>query len=417
MKRLLLYFTWLACLLPSVASTAWAQLGTVKSFQKISDTQGGFNGVLHDREYFGFSVTSLGDLDGDTVPELAVGAQLDDDGGENRGAVWVLFLNNNGTVKSAQKISDTQGGFTGVLDNGDSFGTSVANLGDLDGDGIPEMAVGAGGDEDGGSASCEGSTIGYCPRGAVWVLFMNKFGLVKSHQKISQTQGFFFGDLDDYDGFGQSVTNLGDLDGNGIPDLAVGANGDDDGGSGWLADHGAVWELFLDPGCVKDENLMINQKCNESSHEVNPQWVLVTCAIIDCCPFCPLKTIVDLVIRVQGDPYISVLLYFENLTDEAAREVKIEGNARWMAAARRLEILGKGTVTVRGLRVDPNSPLSAAVSPRMTVVRVLVANPTLRSGKMAPKRTKRYGIVDLMVDKLVKGHKLETATRTYRYWY
>ncbi len=40
-----------------------------------------------------------------------------------------------GWVLSHQKISDTQGGFTGRLDNVDWFGKSVASLGDLDGDG------------------------------------------------------------------------------------------------------------------------------------------------------------------------------------------------------------------------------------------------------------------------------------------
>ena len=82
------------------------------------------------------SVASLGDLDGDGVGDLAVGATGDDDGGVNRGAVWVLFLKKNGKVKSHQKISDTQGGFTGILDNGDWFGSSVASLGDLNGDGV-----------------------------------------------------------------------------------------------------------------------------------------------------------------------------------------------------------------------------------------------------------------------------------------
>ena len=37
-------------------------------------------------------MTSLGDLDGDGAGELAVGASWDDDGGPDRGAVWVLFL-------------------------------------------------------------------------------------------------------------------------------------------------------------------------------------------------------------------------------------------------------------------------------------------------------------------------------------
>ncbi|MCZ6613019.1 MAG: hypothetical protein O6941_10330 [Planctomycetota bacterium] len=52
------------------------------------------------------------------------------------GAVWVLFLNTDGTFKSHQKISDTQGGFTGTLADSDEFGNSVAALGDLDSDGV-----------------------------------------------------------------------------------------------------------------------------------------------------------------------------------------------------------------------------------------------------------------------------------------
>jgi len=120
----------------------FASDGTVKSHQKISDTEGGFTGVLDDTDQFGFPVASLGDLDGDGVTDLAVGAVNDDDGGPNRGAVWILFLNADGTVKSHQKISDIDGGFTGVLDDSDLFGAGVASLGDLDGDGVTDLAVG-----------------------------------------------------------------------------------------------------------------------------------------------------------------------------------------------------------------------------------------------------------------------------------
>jgi hypothetical protein len=67
--------------------------GTVQSEAKISDTAGGFGGVLDDVDFFGSSLASLGDLDGDGVADLAVGAIGDDDGGTSRGAVWVLLLN------------------------------------------------------------------------------------------------------------------------------------------------------------------------------------------------------------------------------------------------------------------------------------------------------------------------------------
>jgi hypothetical protein len=41
---------------------------------------------------FGFSAVALGDLDGDGIGDLAVGAWGDDDGGDSQGAVWILFL-------------------------------------------------------------------------------------------------------------------------------------------------------------------------------------------------------------------------------------------------------------------------------------------------------------------------------------
>ena len=81
-----------AALLLTAAQPAAAQPGWVLSHQKISPTEGGFTGRLDREDHFGFSVASLGDLDGDGMGDMAVGARSDDDGRSGRGAVWVLFL-------------------------------------------------------------------------------------------------------------------------------------------------------------------------------------------------------------------------------------------------------------------------------------------------------------------------------------
>ena len=97
---------------------------------------------LANNDRFGRAVAGIGDLDGDGIDDIAVGAEKDDDGGTNRGAVYVLMLNADGTVKAQQKISDNAGGLAAALDDGDAFGVSVAGLGDLNGDRTNDIAVG-----------------------------------------------------------------------------------------------------------------------------------------------------------------------------------------------------------------------------------------------------------------------------------
>lgn len=220
--------------------------GTVRQFQKISDTAGGFDGELDDDDQFGGAVADIGDLDGDGVADLAVGAENDSDGGNGKGAVWVLFINLDGTVKTAQKISSREGDFEDNLGSLDHFGSAVAGIGDLNNDGTNDLAVGAKNDDDGG-----------LDRGAVWILFLNSDGTVASEQKISQREGEFNGELANGDQFGAAIANIGDMDGDGTVDLAVGANMDDDGGM----DRGAIWILFM------KDNGEVNSQVKISSTE------------------------------------------------------------------------------------------------------------------------------------------------------
>ena len=203
--------------------------GSIKSSVEINS--GTTNGpTLANSDLFGRSVANMGDLDGDGVNDLAVGATHDDNGGANRGAVHIIFMNTNGSVKSSEEInSSTTNGPD--LNSSDFFSVSVANIGDLDGNGVNDLAAGAKGD----NAVPAGAN-----RGAVHIMFMNTDGSVKSTVEINSATPNGPA-LANTDIFGYGVTEIGDLDGNCVNDLAVGAPQDDDGGT----NRGAVHILFM----------------------------------------------------------------------------------------------------------------------------------------------------------------------------
>jgi hypothetical protein len=209
--------------------------GSVESTVEINGST--TNGpTLANGYWFGGSVANIDDLNGDGVNDLAVGVNLDSDAGKHRGAVHIIFMNTDGSVVSTVEINDdTDNGPT--LANNDRFGTGVANMGDLDGDGVNDLAVGARFDDIKSDGTDGGANWN---AGAVHIMFMNKDGSVKSTVEIndSTANGPTLGMGDT---FGTSMANIGDLDGNGINDLAVGARLDDEGGT----DRGAVHILFM----------------------------------------------------------------------------------------------------------------------------------------------------------------------------
>ncbi|MCK9481736.1 MAG: FG-GAP-like repeat-containing protein [Bacteroidia bacterium] len=197
--------------------------GKVKSYSRIND-----NNNLFGREHwhFGSSVANIGDIDGDGNTDLAVGEPDDTD------ALWILFLNSSGTLKGVQEIGEGKGGFTDSFDINPSFGHSVTNLGDIDGDGVNDIAVGAIGRT---YIDSVGSFFG-----AVWVLLLNADGTVKKNIKIGNGTGGFTGNIKNGDRFGWSVSRVPDLDGDSVPELAVGSTGFD-----VASGSGAVYILFL----------------------------------------------------------------------------------------------------------------------------------------------------------------------------
>ena len=199
-------------------------LGLVKASKQIRSLEEGFSGELVNGDQFGSSLANIGDLNGDGVPEIAVGASGDDTGGTDRGALWILFLNQDGTVKQSQKIASSVGGFDGELEDIDRFGSAVEHIGDLNNDGITELIVGADGMQDPRSSNNRVRKTG-----SAWVLFLTSQGTVENAQKISNEMGGFTGVLDIDDGFGASVEVLQPAYGNGQAVVAVGSPRDDDG--------------------------------------------------------------------------------------------------------------------------------------------------------------------------------------------
>ena len=128
-------------------------------------------------------------------------------------------------TSSVIKINRAESNGPANLMNRSQFGSSVADIGDLDRDGINDLVVGAKGEGTNKNPS----------QGAVYILFMTVTGAVKYHKRIGHLSNGG-PSLFTSDQFGASVCSIGDVNNDGINDLAVGA-------SGYVL--GAVYVLFM----------------------------------------------------------------------------------------------------------------------------------------------------------------------------
>jgi disulfide bond formation protein DsbB len=174
----------------------------------------GVPGIAEQADHFGAALAA-GDFDRDAFGDLAIGIQLDRDGGVGGGAVVVLYGSAAGlTATRVQLWTQDRPGVPEDAEDGDHFGVALA-AGDLNDDGAADLAVGVP-DEDLG-------TLG--DAGAVIVLYgAPAAGLTATGAQLwTQDSPDVLGVAELSDGFGNALAT-GDVDGDGFADLAVGVS-------------------------------------------------------------------------------------------------------------------------------------------------------------------------------------------------
>ncbi len=143
------------------------------------------------QDRLGLSVGRAGDVDGDGYPELIAGAPHHDASGVDAGAAYLYSTRDGSLVRQ----------FLGVHP-GDQAGAWVSGAGDVDGDGKPDVVVTALFDGPGGGVEPGSARV-----------FAGSDGTL-----LHTWYGEQHGDL-----FGYRAAVVGDADGDGTPDVAVGA--------------------------------------------------------------------------------------------------------------------------------------------------------------------------------------------------
>ena len=173
--------------------------------------------------HFGEVVAPVGDIDGDGAPELFVGAPGDHRDGEvwPPGRAW-LFSGASGAVLDSLDLP--LGG--GRRDA--QFGYDVAGVGDVSGDGVPDLLVGAPGVED---HECSG-----CPliSGRAFVFSGATRSLLYTLESPNGEGG---------GAFGRSIADAGDTNGDGRPEVIVGASHENPGTAPTDAGRAYVFSL------------------------------------------------------------------------------------------------------------------------------------------------------------------------------
>lgn len=184
----------------------------------------------------GISVSSAGDVNGDGIDDLIIGANYADaNSNVNAGSSYVVFGSNNGFNSTFNLGSiDGSNGFTiNGIANDNQSGRSVSNAGDVNGDGIDDLII--------GSARSNGFT------GSSYVVFGSDNGLTHplNLSNLNGQNGFTIQGVASNDMSGGSVSTAGDINGDGIADILIGAIGANPNGVSYA---GSSYVVYGDDG-------------------------------------------------------------------------------------------------------------------------------------------------------------------------
>ncbi|WP_198555634.1 cadherin domain-containing protein [Colwellia sp. 75C3] len=165
-----------------------------------------------------WNVASAGDFNNDGLDDVIFGAPFDSTNGENAGKIYVVFGKASGALSTLTDVTSGIAGFALYGENaGDLAGFSVTGGGDVNGDGIDDIAIGA--------PYASDVTNSFTHAGRAYVIFGSETPpstlLLSDIADGSNNAGFMMHSNSHYDYSGGSVS-LGDVNGDGKADVIIG---------------------------------------------------------------------------------------------------------------------------------------------------------------------------------------------------